>query len=153
MLKCEDGSPLRVFELEVPSEITQLLPAKKTHIYFYELLLAAAAVFIWQDVLLGSAPVFYSDNEEATYSLLNGFASQFAPSLVLAVFWGASALHRSRPWVARVSSGANPADALTRPDLPRSHLAGGQVVPASHFTDFWSLMHSHLRSQSFPDWH
>ena len=80
-----------------------------------------------------------------------GFSSDPASSLLLACFWGAAAVHRSRPWISRVASADNPADCQTKDGLPRDHLHGaswesGDVQP------LWDLLQSCLREEVFPKW-
>ena len=147
-----EGAQPRAFEAAIPAELVDLLPKRKKHIYFFELLWPCAAAFVWRDELSGGRSVFYDDNEGARHSLLGGFSSSFAPSLILALFWGAAAVQRSSPWIARVSSGSNPADALTKPGMPREHFAGAQFEPCTCLDDFWIFLLRHLRASSFPDW-
>jgi hypothetical protein len=96
--------------------------------------------------------VYYEDNTAAQHNLLNGFSSCFAPSLFLALFWGAAAAQKSHPWIARVTSADNPADALTKPGLPMGHLDEAAMEDASVCDRFWDLLVPHLQERSFPKW-
>ena len=126
---------------------------KGKRIYYYELLWPVAAVFMWQSRLQGAYPISYEDNDGARFNLLSGFSNVFASSLMLALFWGASAAQVSRPWIARVASGDNPADCLTRHDADRSHLNGAKWEDASRLAPLWEMVSKSLKEECFPDWH
>jgi hypothetical protein len=122
-MRLPDGA-LRAFKVRIPPAFIAVLPRQLKYIYLYELLWPVLATFIWRNEFGGAYPVFYEDNESAQFSLLRGFSNRLAPSLFLACFWGASAAQCSRPWISRVASGDNPADALTKPGVPAGHLDG-----------------------------
>ena len=157
-----DGSPkigavllaageCRAFEVCVPQRLIDALPRCAKRIYYYELLWPAVAAFVWKEHLGHSFRVFYEDNEGAKFSLLKGFSSDFAASLVLAMFWGAAALQRSRPWTTRIASGDNPADCLTKDCLDRSHLSGA-IWEECDLAPFWDSLVSLLVKKRFPRW-
>ena len=67
------------------------MPARRKHKFFYELLWPLAATFLWNDQLFHSYPIWYEDNSGAESSLRRAFSSDFAASLILALFWGSAA--------------------------------------------------------------
>lgn len=139
------------FELDIPASICVLFPGSR-HIYYYELLWPVVACFIWRRELRSSYSIFYEDNEGAKFNLLSGFSSDWYSSLLLALFWGSSAVQVSRPWVARVASADNPADCLTKPGLDRSHLVSASATDASDIEEFWNFLFELLKGRHFPDW-
>ena len=109
--------------------------------------------FVWRDLFAGSHPIFYDDNKGAEFSLLNGFSFNFSTSLLLAIFWGASAAQRSRPWITRVASSDNPADCLTKRGLPRDHLSNAVFEQVEDdLKRLWDFLVSHLTREEFPAW-
>ena len=140
----------KFFEADVRASLLAVLPGDK-HIYHLELLWPALAAFVWSQDLRSSYPVFYEDNRGAEFNLLKGFSSEFHSALLLALFWGASALQASRPWIARVASADNPADCLTKPGLDRSHLSHADREHES-LEAFWNLVFACVRSKRFPPW-
>ena len=109
------------------------------------------AAYVWQDHMLNSYSVYYEDNDGARFNLMGGFTSDYAASLLLAVFWGAAAVHKSRPWINRVASADNPADCLTKAGLPRGHLRGA-VWEDADLQPLWQMLQSSLHSEEFPAW-
>jgi len=144
-------SSLQAFSVEVPQSVIDLLPTQKK-IYYLELLWPVLAVYIWHRLLHQAYVVVYDDNEGAKFNLLRGFSNDFTSALFLAVFWGAAAAQKSRPWIARVDSKDNPADCLTKPGLDMQHLRGAWHVPDEQIGDFWTFLIPLLQSQSFPKW-
>ena len=143
---------LQTFAVQVPKRLQAMLPVGGRHIYYYELLWPVLAVFIWRHLLRDAYLVVYDDNEGAKFNLLRGFSNKFASALALAFFWGAAAVHRSRPWIARVASADNPADCLTKPGLSCRHLAGAAMVPSSELDEFWDFFLPCLEDERFPTW-
>ena len=143
---------LRAFRVEVPAEVVQALPRKRKKIYYYEVMWAVAATFIWRTHMHEAHPIFFEDNKGAQASLLRGFSGDFAASLLLAVFWGAAAVQSSRPWAARVASGDKPADCLTKAGLDSSHLRDTIMEDPRDFDMFWTLLLESLRTNRFPQW-
>ena len=141
----------RAFQLEVPAEVVRLLPKQKK-IYYYEVLWAVAATFVWRAHTQDAHPIYFEDNTGAQASLLRGFSNDFAASLFLAGFWGAAAGQSSRPWVARVASDDNPADCLTKGGLDSRHLQSAIMEEPAKFDDFWSLIVGCLKDSEFPQW-
>ena len=138
-----DGT-LRTFQQEIPKAIIEALPRREKKIYFYELLWPLLAVFVRRDLLANAYSIFHEDNTAAQNNLLNGVSNSFAPSLFLALFWGASAAQTSHPWIARVVSDDNPADCLTKPGLPAGHLDEAIKENPSQFDKLWNLLLKHL---------
>ena len=144
-------SSLQAFSVEVPQSVIDLLPTQKK-IYYLELLWPVLAVYIWHRLLHQAYVVVYDDNEGAKFNLLRGFSNDFTSALFLAVFWGAAAAQKSRPWIARVDSKDNPADCLTKPGLDMQHLHGAWHVPGEQVGECWTFLIPLLRSQCFPKW-
>ena len=99
---------------------------------------------------MGAHVVFYGDNEGAKFRLLGGFSSDRNAALLLSLFWGAAAVHRSRPWITRVASQDNPADCLTKPGLSRDHLADARF-DCVDLAPVWDIIILNLRRGSFPE--
>ena len=138
--------------LSVPDAVIRALLDVQKKIYYYEMLRAVAATFIWCRQIHGTRPIFFEDNTGAQGAFPCGFSSDFTASLLLAVFWGSAAIHTSQPWVARVASRDNPADCLTKDGLDTRHLRGANMVDPVELNSFWELFLSCLRAQAFPDW-
>lgn len=140
----------RYWECDVPLRVLKAFQRRHC-IYLLESLWPAACALAWKDCLHNSHPVFYDDNRGAEFSLLKGFSPDVAASLILALFWSASAVQKSRPWVTRVASADNPADCLTKPGPDRSHL---DAALADHvdLQPVWDILCDSLENGSFPAW-
>ena len=119
--------------------------------FFYELLWPLVAACIWQRQTAGQHVLYFEDNEGARFSLLGAFSGNFAASLFLATFWGASAALDTNIWVERVESASNPADCLTKA-TPRDHLRGATWDSPKAAQPLLDMLISSLQSSSFPEW-
>ena len=145
VFRCAETHSFFAIQSDVPAEVLRLLPRGGNRIYYLELLWPAAAAVVWKQELANSSALFFEDNEGAKFNLLRAFSKDFTSSLFLAVFWGAAAAQKSRPWIDRVASGDNPADCLTKPKLCKAHLSGAMHISPKRLDTFWKFLAWYLR--------
>ena len=92
--------------------------AGQTHLVFpAELYAVWVALTTFAGMLKGTALVIFEDNEAARFSLTSGATRNSAAALLVHYVWKAFQELDVLPWVARVPSAANPADAPSRLDF------------------------------------
>ena len=64
------------------------------------------------------AVLYFIDNDAARYGFIRGMSNDPHMSVMLTSFWEEERMSPCYPWFARVASGGNPADDLSRGEPP-----------------------------------
>ena len=87
-----------------------------------------------------SGPYFsFVDNTAAQFVLVKGFTSDPAVNVLSSIFWATAAETGAGPWFERVTSKANPADAISRGDCSHAVSMGVREI----CLDFTVVVDSH----------
>ena len=141
------------FSVAVPDWFLGLFCPRKKQIGILELLWVVLAVAIWPDELKHTNTLIFEDNEGARGGLIKAMSPHWDINVLLAFFWGATAQLQLRPWFDRVSSEANPADALTKPGLDKSHLESCEDCSGNvDWQAVFNTLAQALQAQSVPKW-
>ena len=98
------------------------------------------ATVLWKAQLQGKPWIAFCDNEGARHSLARGYSSDADHCALVAVFWSICAATHSRPWLERVESSANLADAISRFDLAEAEANWARPPLGSAITALWTVL-------------
>ena len=111
----DSGTALAFFSSEVEYNDLLILENQSNHpIYEVELYAAIAAFELWGHLIQDSFSVFFLDNEAAQAALIAGKSSTKNGRSLVQRFLDAEHRWRARPWIGRVPTSSNPADAPSR---------------------------------------
>ena len=101
---------------ETPPDILGLFASRGAFIYFLEawaqIIPALACLH-----LLGDRYIAFCDNEAAKHALIKGYGNDIPINNLLGTYWAAHAISGTSPWMERVTTHANIADAVSRNDV------------------------------------
>ena len=137
------------FQGSMPTEFLSRFATRKQYIFLLEAVAQMLALFACGSMLSGP---YYSfvDNTAAQFALVKGFTSDPAVNVLSSIFWATAAEIGAGPWFERVTSKANPADAISRGDCSHAVSMGVREI-CLDFTEVWPLFLSAVDSHSFAD--
>ena len=97
--------------------------------------------------LQGQPCIFFVDNDGAGFGLAKGLWGSADFDSLLSSFWGLAAALMVVPWVARVCSGSNPADATSHGHLrlPVRQTSASSLLPAA-----WRFLEQVFQEEGIP---
>ena len=111
----DSGTALAFFSSVVEcNDLLTLENQSKHPIYEVELYAATAAFELWGHLIQDSFSVFFLDNEAAQAALIAGKSSTKNGRSLVQRFLDAEHCWRARPWIGRVPTSSNPADAPSK---------------------------------------
>ena len=128
----------------VPIDTLARLKAKKTHVFFLEVLGQCFGAWLFAEEL-GDVYWAFVDNVGARCSLLKGYSKNADGNLLVSLFWHHSALRRTYPWFEHVPSAAQLADGVSRDDWSIPSQRGWEYIDPD-FSPFWTLLNEILDS-------
>ena len=112
---------------ETPSDILSLFASRGAFIYFLEawaqIIPALACLH-----LLGDRYIAFCDNEAAKHALIKGYGNDIPCNNLLGTYWAAHAISGTSPWMERVTTHANIADAVSRNDVSFAQSQGWLIA-------------------------
>ena len=133
----------------MPAEFLFRFATRKQYMFLLEAVAQMLALFACGSMLSGP---YYSfvDKTAAQFALVKGFTSDPAVNVLSSIFWATAAEIGAGPWFERVTSKANPADAISRGDCSHAVSMGVREI-CLDFTEVWPLFLSAVDSHSFAD--
>ena len=132
----QDPSLPQAFTLhgEIPSALLHHYCQRKAFIYFLEAWALIITTITFQSMLRTQRHphghyIAFIDNEAAKFALIKGYGRDPAINNMLGLFWAAHAEAGIDPWVERVSTKANPADAISRGDFSQATARSWRHLP------------------------
>ena len=105
--------------------------AGQTHLVFpAELYAVWVALHTFAKLLQGTALLIFEDNEAARHSLTSGATANAAAALLVHYVWREFHNLDVLPWISRVPSSSNPADAPSRLQFNQGRALGWTKIPA-----------------------
>ena len=123
------GHP-RQFTSEVPEEVKRRWLSRTAQIVPIEMLAPVVALETFADRVQNADIIMLIDSEAVEGALIKGYSNREDLCLIISVFWDLALKLRSRIFIDRVSTDANPADAPSRNRLGLGSRAGWSTVPA-----------------------
>ena len=130
------------FHFSFPDDILVLFATRANYIGVLELCMALVALFLWGRALAKSAYIHFVDNDGAGFALAKGLSGEPDFDALVSGFWALAAALACTPWIARVASSSNPADAA-------SHGAG-DTPPLTRMSPLWAFLRQLLCDHGVP---
>ena len=123
------GQP-RQFTSVVPEDVKKKWLSRTTQIVPIEMLAPVVALETFADRVQNADIILLIDSEAVEGALIKGYSNREDLCLIISVFWDLALKLRSRIFIDRVSTDANPADAPSRNRLEFGSGVGWVSVPA-----------------------
>ena len=120
----------RQFTAQVPEHVKQRWLERTTQIVPIEMLAPVVALATFADRVSNADIFVMIDSESVEGSLIKGYSSREDLCQIISVFWDLALKLRTRVFIDRISTDANPADAPSRNRLEFGARAGWITVPA-----------------------
>ena len=120
----------RQFTAVVPPELKERWLSRTTQIVPIEMLAPVVALCTFADRVQCADIFVMIDSEAVEGSLIKGYSSREDLCEIISIFWDLALSLKTRVFIDRISTDANPADAPSRNKLLFGHRAGWVTVPA-----------------------
>ena len=128
-----------------PPDVLALMRNRKNCIGVLEMAMPLVATIIWGTALCLRPYLCFVDNDGAGFALAKGLSGDPDFDALLSAFWAVNAALATLPWICRVPSASNPADALSHGRFSaRSSPNAAKSVAALHcrLQPVWTLIRS-----------
>ena len=132
-----------------PGSVLKVFASRGAFSFILEAMAQILAVFAFRREL-SDAYISFVDNTAAIFAIRKSYSSDETMNILASVFWATAADDGSTPWFERVSSAANPADAVSRGEFLDAWSLGAVKVE-DDFGAVWPILQDAVSRHAFAD--